>query len=150
MTAQLYIAPPAAGKTHFAIERLRGVLKVSPLATTWVIVPDRLQAKALRQRLSSAGGAIGVHVGTFGDLNNEILERAGNPIPVASDPTIYFLIRSVVEDLHQQGRLPHYSSIRNTHGFINVLKEHFAIIFRTNVCPYYIYVYPKAMRVIEI
>ncbi|MGB7115937.1 MAG: hypothetical protein WBD56_07310, partial [Anaerolineales bacterium] len=119
MTAQLYIAPPAAGKTHFAIERLRGVLTESPLATTWVIVPDRLQAAAFRQRLSLEGGAIGAHVGTFGDLYKEILERAGSPIPVASDPTIYFLIRSIVEDLHQQGRLPYYSSIRNTSGFIN-------------------------------
>ena len=135
MTAQLYIAPPAAGKTQFAIERLRSVLTDTPLATAWVIVPDRLQAAAFRQRLSDAGGAIGAHVGTFGDLYNEILERAGNPIPVTSDPTIYFLIRSVVEDLHQQGRLPYYSSIRNTPGFINVLKEHFAEFKRALIWP---------------
>ncbi|MFC2053170.1 PD-(D/E)XK nuclease family protein [Chloroflexota bacterium] len=135
MTAQLHIAPPAAGKTQFAIEHLRGVLKDSPLATAWVIVPDRLQAAAFRRRLSSAGGAIGAHVGTFGDLYKEVLELAGNPIPVASDPTIYFLIRSIVEDLHKQGRLPHYSSIRNTPGFINGLKEHFAEFKRALLWP---------------
>jgi ATP-dependent helicase/DNAse subunit B len=126
MTVTLQVSPPASGKTWFVIERVHSIFKANPLAPVWVILPDRLQAQAFRQRLAQAGGSMGALVGTFGDVYKEILERAGQPIPVASDPILHRLVHGIIEELDQQGQLAHFSSLRAVPGFPKALHERFA------------------------
>jgi ATP-dependent helicase/DNAse subunit B len=135
MPVTLQISPPATGKTWSAIERVRSVLKANPLAPVWVVLPDRLQAQAFRERLARAGGAMGALVGTFGDVYNEILARTGKPIPVASDTILHRLIHGIVEELDRQGQLTHFSSLRSVPGFPKALRERFAELKRALVRP---------------
>ena len=91
MPVQILISPPAAGKTQAVIAQVMATVRREPLSPVWVVLPDQLQADHFRRRLASAGGAVGVKVGTFGDLYKEFLERAGRPVPVAPDAVAYRL-----------------------------------------------------------
>ena len=88
MPVELFIARPATGKTQNCIHKVQEVLASSPLTTVWVVVPDRLQVVAFRQRLAKNGGVMGTRVGTFGDLYRSLLEHGGHYIPVASSPNV--------------------------------------------------------------
>ena len=72
MSVSLVVARPAGGKTDTCIQEVRNTLAKKPLAQVWVVVPDRLQASAFRRRLAQTGGALGAHVGSFGDLYKNI------------------------------------------------------------------------------
>ena len=135
MPVQLLTASPATGKTEYCIQKARELCANSRLAESWVILPDRLQAAAFRQRLAQVGGAMGAHVGTFGDLYHNILERAGADLPVASSPLIHTIIQNAVDTLDRRGELLHYASLRNLPGFFQALRDSFAELKRSLVYP---------------
>lgn len=118
MTAKLLVGPTASGKTHQCIQRVLEVLNESPMGPIWVIVPDRLQAYAFRGRISAAGGAIGVHTGTFGDLYHQILWDADEPVPVTSDP----MAQRVLQDsIRRVEGIEHFAPISDMPGFHKLL-----------------------------
>ena len=125
MPVELYVGRPATGKTQTCIQRVRGTLSSQLLSEVWVIVPDRLQASAFRRRIAQAGGAIGAHVGTFGDLYRSILERSGNNVPVASAPFLHYIIHEIVDLSARRGELIHYAPLCTLPGFFLVLRELF-------------------------
>lgn len=135
MTAKVLIGPSASGKTHRCIERVLEVLGDHPLGPVWVVVPDRYQAYAFRRRLGEAGGAIGVHVGTFGHLYNEILWGANVPIPVASVPVIHRLIRAALGKVQSEQSLKHYAPIAEMPGFLRALRSMFAELKLARIWP---------------
>lgn len=135
MSVKILIAPPASGKTQSAVDYVYQTLKQRPLAPVWVILPDREHTAVFQRRLAAAGGAMGAQIGTLGDLYHEILERAGQAYPLASNTVINTLLRSVLETLDQQGDLQHYSSIRSKPGFLQVLRDRFAELKRGLVLP---------------
>jgi ATP-dependent helicase/nuclease subunit B len=126
MTARILLAPPAAGKTHYCIQRIFEVLREHPLGPVWVVVPDRLQSYAFRRRLAIDGGTMGAYVGTFGDLYEEILRRAGISRPVVSDPVIQRLIRFAIERVQQRDGLEYYKAIVEMPGFLRALADIFS------------------------
>jgi ATP-dependent helicase/nuclease subunit B len=135
MAATLCPAPPASGKTQWAVNRIGEVLKAERLAVVWVIVPDRLQAHAFRSRLALGGGALGAQVGTFGDVYSEVLERAGVPTPVVSNAVTQRLLQTVLDELARAGRLEHYQPLARSRGFAHTLRERFAELKRARVTP---------------
>ncbi len=135
MSIELLVALPASGKTETCIHRIRTALSDHPLAEVWVVLPDRLQAAAFRQRLAFAGGSLGARVGTFGDLYQNLLNRAGNYLPIASAPLQHQLIQKSVEHAGTQGELEHFASIQTTPGFILALRDAFAELKRALVYP---------------
>jgi len=135
MSITIVVSPSATGKTSQCIHRLKQVLADNPLAPVWIVLPDRLQAVAFRRRLAAVGGAIGVHIGTFGDLYHSILFRADQPIPVASDTVIYRLIKTSIRDVAAQGKLVHYTPIADKPGFISAIRDRFAELKRARVLP---------------
>ena len=135
MPVELLIAPPATGKTEACLQRIRSLLLEQPFAPVRVVLPDRLQTTAFRRRLAEAGGAIGVKIGTFENLYRELLERSGNPVPVASPPIVHRLVRAAVEGVHAGGGLQYYHGLRQTPGFALVLREVFAELKRALVFP---------------
>lgn len=135
MSIEILIAKPATGKTQTCIERIQSKLKLSPFAEIRVIVPDRLQAAAFRQRLAQSGGALGAYVGTFGDLYRTILEKADRPVPIASSPLQHYILQEVVDKLASRGALSHYAPLRNMPGFYLALRDSFAELKRSLVYP---------------
>jgi len=135
MPITIVVSPSATGKTAHCIRRVRQVLEDRPLATMWIVLPDRLQSVATRRRLASEGGGIGVHIGTFGNLYHEILMRAGRPVPIASEPVIQQLLRAAVQDTQKRGELVHFSPIADKPGFLRVLRDRFAELKRAQVWP---------------
>lgn len=129
------IAPPASGKTHACIERIMALKSNQPMANVWVIVPDRLQAAAFRRRLALAGGALGVQVGRFPDLNREILERKGLLPPLVSAPLQQRLIRETVDEAVAEGAIPYYAPLQFFPGFILSLRDAFAELKRAAITP---------------
>lgn len=126
MTTELIIAPPATGKTETCIQRIQALRKVNPLARVWVIVPDRLKATYLRQRLAQSGGCMGVKIGTFRDLYVEILENNGCFTPVLTPALENRLVQETVDESLAANELTHYGAIANKPGFILVLQDAFA------------------------
>lgn len=131
MSATLLLSLPVTGKTQTCIKQIKAHLREHPLARVWVIVPDRLQAAQFRQRLSVSGGAVGAHVGTFGDLYKAILEQAGSFIPVASDALLHRLVQDIVDEAD----LVHYAPLRALPGFILALRDSFAELKRALIYP---------------
>ncbi len=131
----MLVSPPATGKTEACIQRIRAALLERPFTPVRVVLPDRLQTAAFRRRLAEAGGAIGVQVGTFGDLYRDLLERAGHPIPVASPPVVHRLVQAAIRRVHTAGRLPYYAGLRETPGFALTLRDVFAELKRALIYP---------------
>ena len=120
---RLLLAPAGHGKTQFVIEQIRATLASEPLSPVIVIVPNSIQAAGFRQRLCVAGGALGVDVHTFHTLYAELLTRAGQPIPLLTDPVRIRLLRDIVDDLCERGEMIHYAALRDKPGFIALLRN---------------------------
>lgn len=135
MPTELLIAPPATGKTHACIDRIQAARRTNPLARIRVLVPDRFQAAAFRQRLAEAGGALGVDVGRFDDLYHAILDQAGIFIPLASEPLLQRVIVEIIDQAVAQGRLPYLAPLQQFPGFIQSLRGIFAELKRSLITP---------------
>jgi len=117
MTASIYLAPAASGKTAYALRLAREASR-GLRATPRVVVPTHLQARACRRRLAELGGAMGVHVLTFDRLTDECLAAAGETYVELSDPVQFRLVRSLLDELP----LTHYAPLRDRPGFVQVLQ----------------------------
>jgi ATP-dependent helicase/DNAse subunit B len=131
MSTRLLVSNPATGKTQSCIEQIRNTLKEHPLSQVWVVLPDRLQASYFRRRLASSGGALGAHVGRFGDLYQNILQRAENYVPVASNALLHRIVQETVDTTP----LTHYAPLRTLPGFILALQDSFAELKRALIYP---------------
>ena len=128
MSVSLILARPAVGKTEACIQAIRTMLEKKPLAQVWGV---GIQASTFRRRLAQAGGALGVHVGAFGDLYPNILERAGVFIPVASSPLLHRLVQECIDRSINQGEIKHYAALQRAPGFILALRDSFAELKRS-------------------
>ncbi|MFQ5340291.1 MAG: PD-(D/E)XK nuclease family protein [Anaerolineae bacterium] len=122
MNTRLLIAPAAAGKTQHCIERVQQVRRDDPLARIWVVLPDAAEARAVRRRLAQRGGAIGVQTGTFHTLYAELLTLAGQSKARLDEPVLHRLLRNIVDELHADGKLDYYASLRDKPGFLRALR----------------------------
>lgn len=135
MTVHLLVAPPATGKTRTCLERVREVFQARPLAQVWILVPDRLQAAALRARIAATGAVLPAQVTTFGELHRAILEEAGASLPVATDAMLHRLLQGVIRELDQAGKLPYYAPICSLPGFLLEGRDRIAELKRALVEP---------------
>jgi ATP-dependent helicase/nuclease subunit B len=135
MPVELLVSPPGSGKTDYCLQRIREMQVERPFAPLWVVLPDDLQIVAFRQRLAQAGGAIGVQVGTFGDLYRELLEKARKPVPLAPKQMVHRFVLSALTEVYGSGELQHYASLRDTPGFPLVLREAFTELKQALVYP---------------
>jgi ATP-dependent helicase/nuclease subunit B len=133
--SRLLLAPAGHGKTQFVIEQIRAVLASEPLSPIIVIVPNLIQAAGFRQRLCAAGGALGVDVHTFHTLYAELLTRAGQPIPLLTDPVRIRLLRDIVDDLCERGVMTHFEALRDKPGFIALLRNSIEELKRARITP---------------
>lgn len=127
MTVKLLIGTPASGKTKTCITKIQALLSQKPLSKVWVMVPDSQSVAYFRRRLASAGGGLGVRVGTFSVLFQELLEQHGIFTPVISPALEHRLLLDCVDSAFAADELPYYAAIRHKPGFIeavsNVISE---------------------------
>ncbi|MCJ7436112.1 MAG: PD-(D/E)XK nuclease family protein, partial [Anaerolineales bacterium] len=135
MQPRLLLAPAGHGKTEFIIRQIRDIKASEPFAPVTVIMPNAIQARGFRQRLSAAGGALGVDVLTFHSLYAELLIRAGKPIPLLLDPVRIRLLRFVVGDLCERSAMTHYAALRDKPGFISLLRDTIEELKRARITP---------------
>ncbi len=135
MHPRLLLAPAGHGKTEHLIRRIRQILSEEPFAPVLVIVPNAIQAAGFRQRLVAAGGALGVGVYTFHRLYAELLTRAGQPMPLLTDSVRIRLLRAIVDELCERGRIHHYAALRNRPGFITLLRNGIEELKRARIFP---------------
>jgi len=118
MSTLLYTAPAGGGKTAYVVAEARRAAR-GLNATPYVLVASALQAQAFRRRLAHAGGAIGVRVMTFEELNQMCLHRADAVYSAVPEAVQHRVIRSVVRELP----LAHYAPLTGQPGFVRALKE---------------------------
>lgn len=135
MTTTVLLAPAAGGKTRACINRIRTVLDKAPLATVWVVLPDRPQVSAFRRTLALSGGAIGARLGTFNDLYAELSALGGLSAPIAPEPIKLRLVRAAIDTVAKRGELEHYLSIRRRPGFVRITGDLIAELKRCRVKP---------------
>jgi ATP-dependent helicase/DNAse subunit B len=118
LTAHIYLAPAATGKTTYAIKL--ALQESSNLGTeVRVCVASSLQAQSWKQRLAQAGGALGVRVMTFDQLYIACLDAAGESYTKLSDPVQYRLIRDIVK----RANLVQYEALVDRPGFVQILQQ---------------------------
>jgi len=135
VTLSLLLAPAGHGKTEHVIQKIRQLLTDEPFAPVLVIVPNSIQAGGFRKRLSASGGALGVEVHTFHRLYAELLIRAGQPIPLLTDPVRIRLLHSIVDDLCERGAMTHFAALRDKPGFIALLRNSIEELKRARIFP---------------
>ncbi len=135
MTATILVAPAAKGKTQRCIERILELSHEHPLGCVWVAVPDRLQAHAFQRRLALAGGALGVNIGTFGGLCQEILRRSVFSIPLASELIAHRVLDASIQMVREEGKLKYYDPISEMPGFLRGARQAIAELMLARVQP---------------
>ena len=135
MPVHLIISPPATGKTQTCLDLVSSAAQNNPFAEIWYLVPDQLQADAVRARFSAAGQALTVRVATFQDLYVEILERAGHSLPTAGQSMLHRLLQEIIRTLNEGGQIPHYAPICALPGFLNEIRTRIAELKRALVAP---------------
>ena len=107
----LLIAPAAAGKTRAALQALAAPRRGRAI----VLVADHRQRRRLWMRLNTRSR---VRVHQFYSLTRLILRRT-HPDLVSLNPTLQtLLLRDILRDMAQAGRLPIFASVAHKPGFI--------------------------------
>ena len=135
MPIHLLISPPATGKTQTCLDLVKSAGQNDPFSEIWFVVPDQIQADAVRTRFSATGQALTVRVATFRDLYEEILERLGRSLPVAGNSMLHRLLQETIRTLCAAGQIPHYAPICGLPGFLNEIRDRIAELKRSLVAP---------------
>ena len=74
-------------------------------------------------------------VGTFGDLYQEILARAGEPVAITPGPARQRVLRLALRQLEANDQLPYYQPIVRTPGLLAAVGDAIAELKRARVAP---------------
>ncbi len=129
------LAPAGYGKTAYALARIQAVRQTEPLSPIWVVLPNQPQASAFRRRLAAAGGAMGIRLGSFYTAYADLLARAGQPAPRLLEPVQHRLLRAIIDNLANAGRLRHFAPLRDKAGFIRALRALIQELKQTRIEP---------------
>ncbi|MGD8586084.1 MAG: UvrD-helicase domain-containing protein, partial [Chloroflexota bacterium] len=114
---RIYLAPASAGKTAFVLARARAAAQGAAKEVR-LVVSGRQQALSCRRRLAMSGGALGVRVMTFDELNSECLAAAGDNYKLLPPAVQYGLMRSVAANT----KPAFYGALTGKPGFIQLLQ----------------------------
>jgi len=125
MPLKVLMGAVASGKTTAALKRVRVELSRGDLVRIWVVLPDRSQSQTFRTKLTYSGGMLGVSIGLFHDLCNEIILGSNNYNPQAPATLIHRIILEIVQTHSVQGKLGEFDAIKHKSGFIQLLHQKF-------------------------
>jgi ATP-dependent helicase/DNAse subunit B len=122
VSATLYIAPAAAGKTEWVLGQARAearTLQQTPI----ILVPSPLQKQSVRRRLAQSGGGVGIYLWTFDELYLALLRHAGRPAVKVREATQAQLMQAALAHTHREGPLDYYAPIVAKRGLLAVIRE---------------------------
>ncbi|HSG14929.1 MAG TPA: PD-(D/E)XK nuclease family protein, partial [Anaerolineae bacterium] len=128
---RIYLAPAAAGKTAFALAKAGSAVQGLAMEVR-LVVPGRQQVLSCRRRLAMNGGALGVRVMTFDELNAECLAASGDNYKVLRQVEQYGLMRSVAASTKPD----FYGKLTGKPGFIQMLQEFVAELKAARIWPH--------------
>ena len=94
-----------------------------------------MRVSEFRRRLAAAGGTMGVNLVTFHNLYAQILARAGQPRALLFAPVQVRLLRTIIDQLCQEGQLRHYAPLRTKPGFVSALRTIIEELKRARIEP---------------
>ena len=144
MTVRIVLGAPASGKTEWLIRRIRSLKAKQRFSESWVLVPDGSKVAYLRKRIGQAGGAVGVHVGSFGRLCLNLLEQNGSFVSVMPPAMNSQIVQDLVSQAWEDGELEQFANIKEKPGLIEVLQDAFTELRGGYLLPDDILTYPQA------
>lgn len=127
-TVDLLLAPAARGKTAAVVRRLAEPREGIALA----LVPGAVQQRGLLDRL---GRAASVRVVPFYSLAGIVLRRAGAVPAPLGDTARIGLVRALLRELRDEGRLPTYAAVAGKPGFVAAVAELIADLGDADIAP---------------
>lgn len=144
MTVRILLGAPASGKTEWLIRRIRSLKAKQRFSESWVLVPDGSKVVYLRKRIGQAGGAVGVHVGSFGMLCLNLLEQNGQFVSVMPPAMNSQIVQDLLARAWEDGELEQFANIKDKPGLIEVLQDAFTELRGGYLLPDDILDYPQA------
>lgn len=144
MTVRIVLGAPASGKTEWLIRRIRDLKARQTFSESWVLVPDGSKVAYLQKRIGQAGGAVGVHVGSFGTLCRNLLEQNGNFMSVMPPAMNSQIVQDLLAQAWEDGELEQFANIKEKPGLIEVLQDAFAELRGGALLPDDILAHPEA------
>ena len=113
MTTRLLVSPAGTGKSTYVAQQAQKAAK--GLASTPIICVARpLQVRAMLERLSAAGGAVGVQVMTFDALASECLAECRVTLTEPGREVTFRVLQSTIVSLGP--RLEHFGGLAERRG----------------------------------
>lgn len=125
----LYVAPAGMGKTTYVLQRAHETADHWGIAR--VVVGSGRQARAGYRYLAQIG-SLGVRLHTLSGLARELLDRAGQPCIVISDPIQIRFLRAITD----QTPLTYYRPLVRMPGFIRSLRDLFRELILAQITPH--------------
>lgn len=118
-----------AGKTEAALQRLTHTINdpSRPFAQAWVLLATKRQEVAFRQRMVDLQNERSVYFNAeffnFYELNNRLLNLAGQPPRRMSESSRIGLLRHLIRQQAQQSQLQNFGGIAETPGFLRIVAD---------------------------
>lgn len=113
MTIHWILSSAGSGKTTWVVDQARRSA-TGLLETPRIVVPTQLLVRDIQGRLATRGGAIGVWVGTLGELVQDVLDDCGYYSLALSEIMQRKLLQTLLADLP----LDYYRAIKEKPGFV--------------------------------
>jgi len=123
MTTKVITGAPASGKTTWLIDRIQTEKKKPGLRKIRVILPERRHKMMFQQRLVDSGGMLGVNIGSFGEICQNLLLENGHLFPLASLPFKHRVLLDSINTVHLREGLGDFSTLRSMPGFISLMHD---------------------------
>ena len=126
-STEILLAPPGAGKTQFALQRVCEVLETDGWPQVWVLLPNGLQEQSFRQRLFARRGERELYFNLsffrFNELAQRLLQISGSPARLLGQTGRQGILRTLLNDLAQEGALQVFGGIADSPGLLRAIGD---------------------------
>ena len=123
MIIKVITGAPASGKTKWLIDQIQAEKKKPGLRKIRVILPEHRHKKMFQQRLVIAGGMLGVNIGGFVEICQNLLLENGHLFPVASLPFKHRVLLECIDSVDLNEGLGDFSTLKAMPGFISLMHD---------------------------
>ncbi len=129
--------PARCGKTSLVLDRYRKSLAAgAPRSTLWLAPTHRAAADILGRLLApELPACFSPGVMTFEGFAQQVLEASGSAIRPLSGLMKRELIRWLLAEAHEEGRLVHFGPIVGTHGLVDLVSQFISEFKRLEIWP---------------
>ena len=140
-TVEVFTGIAGTGKTKRLFDEYRrslvqAIAEHEPATTLWLTPTHRARRMLLGTLLDqSMPACLAPNIYTFEAFAEEVLKWSGEGIRPLGQTVQRVLLRQIIDDLEQQRKLPHFSPIAQTSGFLDLLIAFIAELKRDETWP---------------